>query len=84
MPPLEHPTFKPTTKVASTPDPVKNTVSPKKGMAARNARVRKQPKKYVPSMKGNKYAVALTQLKMSLYGSEDALSMAQSREEVVA
>jgi hypothetical protein len=28
-------------------------------------------------MKGNKYAVALTQIKMSLYGNEDALSMAQ-------
>ncbi len=76
MPPTEHPTVKPTTKVASTPVPIKNAVSPKKGMAARNARVRKQPKKY-PSMKGNKYAVALTQIKMSLYGSEDALSMAQ-------
>jgi hypothetical protein len=31
----------------------------------------------VPSMNKNKYAVALTQIKMSLYGSEDALSMAQ-------
>jgi hypothetical protein len=46
-------------------------------MAARIARVRKKPEKYVPSMKGNKYAVALTQIKMSLYGSEDALYMAQ-------
>jgi hypothetical protein len=64
-------------KVASTPIPVKNAVSPKKGMAGRNARVRKQPEKYVPSMKGNKYAVALIQIKMSLYGSKDALSMAQ-------
>ncbi len=27
--------------------------SPKKGMAARNARNRKQPEKYAPSMKGN-------------------------------
>ncbi len=77
MPPMEHPTVEPVTKVASTPIPVKNAVSPKKGMAARNARVRKQPEKYVPSMKGNKYAVALTQIKMSLYRSEDTLSMAQ-------
>ncbi len=76
MPPTEHANVKPTTKVASTPTPVKNAVSLKKGMAARNARVRKQPEKYVPSMKGNKYAVALTQIMMSLYGSEDALSMA--------
>ncbi len=75
-PPTEHPTAKPTTKVASTPVPVKNAVSPKKGMAARNARVRKQSEIHVPSMKGNKYAVALTQIKMSLYGSEDDLSMA--------
>jgi hypothetical protein len=77
MPPTEHPNVKPTTKVASNPIPVKNAVSPKKEMAGRNARVRKQPKKYAPSMKGNKYAVPLTQIKMSLYGSEDALSMAQ-------
>jgi hypothetical protein len=76
-PPTEHPNVKPTTKVASTPVPVKNAVSPKKGMAARIARMRKKPEKYVPSMKGNKYAVTLTQLKMSLYGSEDALSMVQ-------
>jgi hypothetical protein len=64
-PPTKLPTVNPTIKVASTPVLVKNAVSPKKGMAARNARVRKQPEKYVPSMKGNKYAVALTQIKMS-------------------
>jgi hypothetical protein len=52
-------------------------VSLKKGMAARNARVGKQPEKYVPSMKGNKYAVAMTQITMSLHGSQDALCMAQ-------
>jgi hypothetical protein len=28
------------------------------GMAARNARVRKPPEKYVPNMKGNKYAAS--------------------------
>ncbi len=65
MPPTEHLTVKATTKVAGTPIPVKNAVSLKKGIAARSARVRKQPKRYVPSMKGNKYAVALTQIKMS-------------------
>jgi hypothetical protein len=31
----------------------------------------------VPSMKGNKYAVAMTQIMMSLHGSQDALCMAQ-------
>jgi hypothetical protein len=46
-------------------------------MAVRNVRVRKQPEKYVPSMKGNRYTVAMTQIKMSLHGSQDALCMAQ-------
>ncbi len=46
-------------------------------MAARNARNRKQPEKYVPSMKGNKYAVALTQIAASLKGSKHAMSLAQ-------
>ncbi len=46
-------------------------------MTERNARVRKQPEKYVPSMKGNKYAVVMTQIKMSLHGSQDALCTAQ-------
>ncbi len=39
---------------------------PAQGMAARNARVRKPPEKYVPSMKGNKYAVAMTQIAVLL------------------
>jgi len=51
--------------------------SPKKGMAAQNVRNRKQPEKYVPSIKGNKYAVALTQIVASLKGSKHAMSMAQ-------
>jgi hypothetical protein len=46
-------------------------------MAARNARNRKQPEKYAPSMKGNKYVVALTQIVASLKGSKHAMSMAQ-------
>jgi hypothetical protein len=46
-------------------------------MAARNARNRKQPEKYVLSMTGNKYAVALTQIVASLKGSKHAMSMAQ-------
>ena len=60
-------------------EPRVETLAPslKKGMAARNARNRKQPEKYVPSMKGNKYAVALTQIAASLKGSKHAMSMAQ-------
>jgi hypothetical protein len=45
-------------------------------MAARNARNRKQPEKYVPSMNGNKYPAALTQKAESLKGSKHATSMA--------
>ena len=51
--------------------------SPKKGIAARNARIRKLLEKYAPSMKGNKYAVVLTQIVSSLKESKDAISMAQ-------
>jgi hypothetical protein len=74
-PPTEQPTIEPTTTMAGTP--AKQAVSPKTGMAVRNVRVRKQPEKYVPSMKGNRYTVAMTQIKMSLHGSQDALCMAQ-------
>jgi hypothetical protein len=37
----------------------------------------KKPSAYAPSMTGNKYAVALTQIVASLQGSKNALSMAQ-------
>ncbi len=50
---------------------------PSQGMAACNTRVRKPPKKYVPSMKGNKYAVAMTQIAASLKDSKHAMVMAQ-------
>jgi hypothetical protein len=46
-------------------------------MAACNARVRKPTEKYVPSMKGNKYAVAMTQIAASLEKSKHAMAMAQ-------
>jgi hypothetical protein len=46
-------------------------------MAAQNSRARNVPEKYVPSMKGNKYAIALTQITSSLQGSKDALCMVQ-------
>jgi hypothetical protein len=46
-------------------------------MAARNANVRKPPEKYVPSMKGKKYAIAMTQVAASLGTSKNAISLAQ-------
>ena len=42
-----------------------------------NARIRKLLEKYAPSMKGNKYAVVLTQIVASLKESKDAISTAQ-------
>jgi hypothetical protein len=53
------PRAEPTT-VPEVPSNKAHAVLPKKGMAACNARRRKQPDKYVPGMKGNRYAVALT------------------------
>ena len=46
-------------------------------MAARNTRARKAPEKYIPAMRGNKYAVAMTQIAASLKGSKNAMAMAQ-------
>ena len=51
--------------------------NPNVGMAARNARNRKQPEKYVPSMQGNKYQVALAQMTTSLGASETSMAYAQ-------
>ncbi len=50
---------------------------PRQGMAARNDRARKPPEKLVPSMKGNKYAVAMTQIAALLEKSKHAMAMAQ-------
>ena len=58
----QDPSAAPTEEPSAEPSTEPHAPSPKKGMAARNARNRKQPEKYVPSMKGNKYAVALTQI----------------------
>ncbi len=72
------PTSEPTTNPKKVKSPVKKVASPKTGMAARNSWARKAPEKYVPtSMKGNKYAIALTQITLSLQGSKDALFIAQ-------
>ncbi len=50
---------------------------PAQGMVAHNAKVWKPPEKYVLSMKGNKYAVAMTQIAVLLEKSKHAMVMAQ-------
>ena len=40
--------------------------TPPVGMAACNSRVRKPPEKFIPSMQGNKYEIALAQITASL------------------
>jgi hypothetical protein len=71
------PTAEPTTSHKKAKSPAKKTAGPKTGMAARNSCARKAPNKDVPSMKGNKYAIALTQITLLLQGSKDALCIAQ-------
>ncbi len=71
------PTAKPTNSPKKAKSPAKKTAPPKTGMAAQNSHAMKAPEKYVPSMKGNKNAIALTQITLSLQGSKDALCMAQ-------
>ena len=51
--------------------------TPPAGMAARNVRVRKPPEKFIPSMQGNKYEIALAQITASLGKSKNALAFAQ-------
>jgi hypothetical protein len=51
--------------------------SPKAGMAACNACNRKQLQKYVPSMQGNKYQVALAQITTSLGTSDASIALAK-------
>ncbi len=46
-------------------------------MAAQNARARKAPEKYIPSMQGKKYAVALSQITECLKDSKNGMAMAQ-------
>jgi hypothetical protein len=71
------PTAEPTTNPKKAKSPAKKVASPKMGMAARNSHARKEPEKYVPIMKSNRYAIALTQMTLLVQGSKDALCMAQ-------
>ena len=57
--------------------PMLDPAPPSLGMAARNARVRKPPEKYVPTMKGNKYAVAMMQIAESLKELKHGVALAQ-------
>jgi hypothetical protein len=57
-------------------EPETQAASPKVGMAARNARNRKQPEKYVPSMQGTKYQVALAQITTYLGSSKTSMAFA--------
>ncbi len=49
----------------------------KPGMAACNTCNRKQPQKYVPSMQGNKYQIALAQITTSIGTSDASMALAQ-------
>jgi hypothetical protein len=71
------PVAEPTTSPKKVTSPVKKVASPRTGMAAQYSWVRKALEKYAPSMIGNKYTIALTQLTLSLQGSKDALFMVQ-------
>jgi hypothetical protein len=51
--------------------------TPPAGMAACNVRVRKPAEKFIPSMQGNKYEIALAQITASLSKSKNALAFAQ-------
>jgi hypothetical protein len=57
-------------------EPEIQVAPPKEGMAAHNTRNRKQPEKYVPSMQGNKYQIALAQITNSLGSSKTSMAFA--------
>ncbi len=71
------PTDEPTNSPKKAKSPAKKTTPHKMGMAAQNSCARKAPEKYVPSMKGNKFVIALTQIPSLLQGSKDTLCMVQ-------
>jgi hypothetical protein len=65
--PTETPSAEPTTVPIGSSSPAKR----------RSTQMAKKPSAYTPSITGNKYTVALTQIVASLRGSKNALSMAQ-------
>jgi hypothetical protein len=71
MAPTEMPRAEPTAEPIAAPG---GSNSPAK---RRSTRMVKKPSTYTPSMTGNKYAVALTQIVALLQGSKNALSMSQ-------
>ncbi len=71
------PNEEPSSEQPSVPTVETQTPTPNKGIASQNIRIRKQPEKYVPIMKGNKYAITLTQIAAMLKGSKHTMSMAQ-------
>ncbi len=58
----------------SVAEPETQAASPKEGMGACNTWNRKQPEKYIPSMQGNKYQVALAQITTSLGSSKTSMA----------
>ncbi len=71
------PSAEPTTIPKKAKSPAKKTAPPKMGVAAQNSRAKKASEKFVPSMKGNKYAITLTQITSLLQSSKNARCMAQ-------
>jgi hypothetical protein len=69
--PTEMPSAEPTAEPFAAPQ---GSSSPAK---RRSTQMVKKPSAYTPSMTGNKYAVALTQIVTSLQGSKNAVSVAQ-------
>ncbi len=73
--PIVAPTETPSAK--TTAEPIAAPQGPSSPAKRRSARMVKKPSAYTTSMTGNKYAVALTQIVVSLQGSKNAPSMAQ-------
>jgi hypothetical protein len=76
----QHKTYTaPTWEPSSEPTivPTEDPAPPSQGMAAHNTRARKPPEKYIPAMKGDKYAVTMIQIAASLKGSKNSMAMAQ-------
>ena len=77
------PTAEPNASPKKAKSPSKKVAPLKTEMAAQNSCARKAPEKYVPTMKGNKYVIALTQITSLLQGSKGALCMAQRSVELM-